>query len=894
MPQVVWIANADGLISYFNRRAEQFAGVRPVDGNFDWLDSIHPDDLPMTQELWQEAVLNDDTYTCEHRLRMDDGAYRWHLSRAIKVTGPGTKAAKWFGSSTDIHDIKLAEEQHRVTEERLRRALDAGDLGIWEIAPKDKYIFWDDRSKELFGLAPDADVIYDQTLWHAIPEDEHPVVRVAMEKALDPSGSGVFDLEHRVRLWDGSIRWLHNLGRAEAGNGSSNGRRSIIRGTVSDITDRKQEETRFALLARLGDLIRSADDPAELLPGVAKAVADTFSASRCFFSSTHAETEIGMVEPQLNDAIVEELASGKTVVVSDSERDRGDLEYSGLAPDERAFIAVPLLRGGILVAAFWVTNKRRRTWSPAEIRAIESVAERTWLAVERLRHEHQLRVSRQTFFNLIQSAPFGVYIVDADFRLAQISAFSEKVFAGIDPLIGRDFAEILRLIWREPFATEAIGHLRQVLETGKPYHSVETTAERANVDDTESYDWLVKRITMPDGSYGVVCYFYDLTERKRAEAKLKIAHERFALAQRAGRVGVWDWDVATNRTYWSETMWEIYGGNPGDINPDQDYWLSYLHREDREEVKGKLSGAIEGGEDRFESEFRIVLGNGEIHWLQSTARILRDDAGNAIRIFGVNLDITERKRAEQQLQDAHDRLEERVAERTQELAESNLALIEEMDERKIAEKQRVELLHRLISSQEVERRRIARDIHDQLGQRLTALRLKIASLKVAAAPYADIAPRIERLQAVGEKLDEEVSFLAWELRPTALDDLGLVDAVAAFVNEWSKHAEINADFHSSDLPKERLAQEIETQLYRITQEALNNILKHAGADHVTVLLERRDNSIILIIEDDGCGFEPADTPRAKSSGGLGLIGMGERAGLVGGEIEIESSLGKGT
>ncbi|MEO7539898.1 MAG: PAS domain-containing sensor histidine kinase, partial [Pyrinomonadaceae bacterium] len=257
-------------------------------------------------------------------------------------------------------------------------------------------------------------------------------------------------------------------------------------------------------------------------------------------------------------------------------------------------------------------------------------------------------------------------------------------------------------------------------------------------------------------------------------------------------------------------------------------------------------------------------------------------------------DLTERKRRDEELQRAHEELEERVTERTTELVASNDALVNEMDERAEVEAQRSDLLRRLVSSQEMERQRIARDLHDQLGQRLTALRLKIASLNEVTGQPELLATRIERLQEIAERLDSEVSFLAWELRPSALDDLGLSEAIGAFVNEWSRNYEIAADFRSTRLLHERLDRDLETHLYRITQEALNNISKHAFANHVSVLLESREKEVLLIIEDNGVGFEVGNAGRPRESGkGLGLLGMRERASLVGGAVEIESAPGKG-
>jgi PAS domain S-box-containing protein len=136
---------------------------------------------------------------------------------------------------------------------------------------------------------------------------------------------------------------------------------------------------------------------------------------------------------------------------------------------------------------------------------------------ERKTAETALRQSHDTYLSLIESNPFGVYLVDADFRMAQVSAGVQKVFGAIGPVIGRDFAEIVRILWQEPIAGEVIARFRHTLETGEPYHSKDTTGKRANRDADESFEWQIERVTLPGGRFGVVCYFYDLTERKRME-----------------------------------------------------------------------------------------------------------------------------------------------------------------------------------------------------------------------------------------------------------------------------------------------------------------------------------------------------------------------------------------
>lgn len=271
------------------------------------------------------------------------------------------------------------------------------------------------------------------------------------------------------------------------------------------------------------------------------------------------------------------------------------------------------------------------------------------------------------------------------------------------------------------------------------------------------------------------------------------------------------------------------------------------------------------------------------------------EGANHIGYAKIARDLTDRKRAEEDLKRSREELETRVDERTAELAETNQSLRQEIVERKHAEQERVELLRKIVTTQEDERRRIARDLHDQMGQRLTALRLKIASLKEEAEDRPSLKAKIERLGEIGARLDAEVNFLAYELRPSALDDLGLAAAIANFVQEWSRHFETAAEFHSSGLNDRRLEPEVETNLYRIAQEALNNTLKHANAANVSVLLERRRNEVVLIIEDDGVGFEPTKQMAARAPGmGLGLIGIRERAAIVCGTVEIESAPDQGT
>jgi len=277
-----------------------------------------------------------------------------------------------------------------------------------------------------------------------------------------------------------------------------------------------------------------------------------------------------------------------------------------------------------------------------------------------------------------------------------------------------------------------------------------------------------------------------------------------------------------------------------------------------------------------------------------TVSVLRDNTEKVAGRLAIIRDVTERKHAEQELLRAHDELEARVRERTRELNETNEALQQEMEVRARMERHRTELLQRIVTMQEDERQRIARDIHDQLGQRVTALRLQLTSLSDGLSRES-LSDQIDAIKNTAQRLDAEVGFLAYELRPASLDDIGLPETARAFLRNWSQNYEIEAEFTVRGIADQRLRPEVETHLYRIMQESLNNIAKHAKATNVSVLLTLEDNTVVLIVEDDGCGFETEEvSDRPESFKGLGLLGIRERAALVGGTVEIESARDNGT
>ncbi len=224
------------------------------------------------------------------------------------------------------------------------------------------------------------------------------------------------------------------------------------------------------------------------------------------------------------------------------------------------------------------------------------------------------------------------------------------------------------------------------------------------------------------------------------------------------------------------------------------------------------------------------------------------------------------------------------------IAIENASLYQELQHE---ETLRRHLLERLMAVQEQERKRIALELHDQTGQPLTSLIITLGLLAKATS-LEESKAHIQDLRSLASRILQDVHDLALELRPSVLDDLGLLPALRHLHKEYEDQFRLPVDLQVLGLDGERLPPEVETALYRIVQEALTNVARHADASSVSVLLEKRSTSVRLIVEDDGCGFDITSKMGIDFPDRLGLYGMRERASLLGGTLTIESSSEMGT
>jgi PAS domain S-box-containing protein len=351
--------------------------------------------------------------------------------------------------------------------------------------------------------------------------------------------------------------------------------------------------------------------------------------------------------------------------------------------------------------------------------------------------------------------------------------------------------------------------------------------------------------------------FVNLRRRRLAEKSLAESEARLSLAAESADAGMWSVEADNSRVWATNKTRELFG-LPMHIPLHYDDFIRRVHPEDREQLNGAIQKALQSGKDAVE-EYRIQLADGSLRWLASHGRHQPAGPGQPTRLMGVTVDITDRKLAE-----------ELMRQNQQDLSQ---------------------LTGRIISAQEEELRRLSREIHDDLTQRLAALALDAALIEKQLNPSQS--RTIEELRGLRSNLSEvadEVHDLSRRLHPSILDDLGLVQAVQAESDAFMNKTGIDLSFTTEGLP-DSVPSQPALCFYRVIQEGLQNIAKHSGSKATSITLQGLSNGIRLLIEDNGVGFDPQEV---RNKAGIGLSSMRERVRLLNGAISFASKPGQGT
>ena len=653
--------------------------------------------------------------------------------------------------------------------------------------------------------------------------------------------------------------------------------------TFIDMTERKRAddllrdtEERQTLLLALSDRLRLQKDPRQMMQAAMDALGAHLHAARVTFAEIDRDEGVVSAEyssdgptrsgRQRVDAAGPNLLGssdrGEDVVVDDTALD------PRLTKDERAAFAGAgigayvrmTVKGGRSAAVVEMHDASSRKWTDAEVRLIRMVADRTWAAVERVRAELALERSEERHRIIVESArDYAIITCDMEGRITTWSPGAEVAFG-----------------WNEAEACMqplAITFLPEDRASGAPESELRVALEQGGAPDVRWHarkdgtsvfiDGTTRVLETPEGGrQGFIKIGQDVTVRRRTEEALRESEARLQAVTNLVPDLLWSND-AEGRTDWVNQRWPDYTGHSSE-HALGFKWMEAIHPDDRDRTREEFLRAVHAGNE-FRHEQRISSASGEYRWFLMRAEPMRDANHRIVRWFGAAMDIHEQRVA-------RDVLEERVRERTSELEELS--------------RQRQQLLERLVAATEEERGRIARELHDELGQHITALRVGLRDARGESLP---------RMDAIVQRLDQTIDRLTLELRPPVLDHHGLHGAIGSLAEAYDGSSAPRIDVHLPAADGERFSDAVEITIYRAVQEALTNISKHAAAATVSVILEREGDTLRLIVEDDGKGFD-ADAALLESAGGgrFGLLGMRERLALVGGTLEVESQPGSGT
>ena len=850
-PESIFI-NLGGRIVFANPACVKLLGARAAGelvGRSPY-EILHPDDHQEVRSLIQGLLERGGQMPLTERkwIRLDGATVNVEVTASVLPFAGGTAIQVL---ARDITERKRAEEAVRENEERLRQTVRVSDIGIFDHDHLAGTIYWSPMQRSLFGWGPDEPVTLPGFLSTVYPDDRARIT-AAVRDSHDPSGNGLYDVEHRIVRRDGQVRWLSARGQTFFGGEGQARHPARTVGANIDITDRKRAEEALQEASRFNQqIIANAREGIIVYDRDGRYV--VWNPYMEELSGLKAERVLGRRPTDL-PALYE--AEQARLVMERGTMERIEAAVARAMTGETfAYLEVPIVIRQTGETSW--TSVRYGPFRSAEGEIVGVIAT-VWEMTERKRAEEAARESEAFISSVLEHLPNMVFVKDArDLKFVRFNKAGEELLGyPREAMLGKSDHDFFPKEQADAFTSDD----RDVLQGGG---LVDIPDEPVRTKDKGVRILHTKKIPIADAT-GRPRYLLgiseDITERKRAEESAREAQRLLerTFASLNDAVLIVDADTriitacnAAVRTVLGYTEREMIGRNTELLHPTRERYLRF----------GELFRSQLDAKGIFKTEYQLRHKDGRIFDSEHVVTEIRDDSGRRVSLVSVVRDITERKRAEAALREHAERLQM--------------------------------LSRQLVEAQEAEGRRIGRELHDDFGQILTSLKIYLQTLPGRSDPGSFSKQKADSLALIDQALDR-VRNLSADLHPTVLDDLGLAAALRWMLDRQAQQAGFKTRFVSRGM-EERLSPEIETTCFRIAQEALTNVVRHAKARNVRVELSRRKDGLHLVVSDDGVGFDP-EAARAEAMRGrsLGLIGMEERASLVKGRLVIRSAPGKGT
>ena len=555
---------------------------------------------------------------------------------------------------------EYTENSLHVSEEIFRAFTQASSQAIWTTGVHGQHLeafgWWENQTGQTREQSVGAGFL------RAIhPDDRRRVAEIWQDAMAHP----IF-FETECRISDRNGKYQHFALRGVPVFNTDESFRQWI-GTLTDITDRKQAESRLVLLSEIGEMTRTFDNTDELLFAVSKVIGEYLQVGRCLFNEINLENDLETVHrdycrgvetvagkhriSDYSSTTSAEMRAGKTVVNGNSKTDArtADDYAKTYAPvGERAYVAVPLLRENVWVASLWVSDAAPRRWSEQEIALLETVAERTWTAIEKLRIDSDLRASEEHLQLAVDISRLSTFEIDLTTGAVETDETGRAIY-GFELDEPLTFA-VIQSHFHPDDRDEVIRRVEAAFAPDEGADEFEVEQRIIRTDG--EVRWIrVRGRAFFEGAeaerQAVRCLgtYVDITDGKRAVEALRESREVLSLAMQSSRMGAWSRDLRTETVYWSAELEELFGLEPGTFSGNINGFYDYVYIEDKEYMAREVRNALNERRS-YIIEFRFHHADGSLRWMEGRGQGLYAPDGTPVKVYGIGIDITERKRAE--------------------------------------------------------------------------------------------------------------------------------------------------------------------------------------------------------------------------------------------------------